>query len=429
MGHDNSPTQETGATPRAHLHDAWRDPVAAIGTGFVGNPLDRCSERRDDMAFVAGLRRDPRARVLLFAGDVPLVLCPDVADAGSADAASAAAIVAHTDTPENPPDAVKLESSIGVSLNAILASGVDTVALPYALHETLTRMLAGAGFASDAKDHANADEESVLLGIDADGAPWFAQRADRAPDAVNAAFSEIRLTWAAAEGASAASIPSATARVSGTVRLRAEGLRVLASQGRIASAELAMLAQAKAVLDWHVRHRFCARCGTASRVAAAGWRRECPACAAVHFPRVDPVVIMIVIDIDGPNGPRCLLGRQPQFAPGMYSALAGFLEPGEAIEDAVRREVLEEAGIQTGAVRYLASQPWPFPGSLMIGCAALATSTALQVDKNELEDARWFDRGEVLQMLQRTHPQQLTTPQPIAIASTLIRAFAEGLLD
>jgi len=170
------------------------------------------------------------------------------------------------------------------------------------------------------------------------------------------------------------------------------------------------------VLDWHVRHRFCARCGTASRVAAAGWRRECPACAAVHFPRVDPVVIMIVIDPDGPRGPRCLLGRQPQFAAGMYSALAGFLEPGEAVEDAVRREVLEEAGIQCGPVRYLASQPWPFPGSLMIGFHAIGIREEPRIDTHELEAAAWFTRKDI-----RAFPERgLSLPRPISIARRLI---------
>jgi NADH pyrophosphatase NudC (nudix superfamily) len=419
------------------LRDSWNDPIAALGTGFTGNPLDRCSERRDDLAFVEGLRRDPRARLLLFAADVPLVLIPAAATAlprtGDAGASSA--------TPPPTDLTIPLERRVGVSLNTIVSAGVDSVGIPYVLHETLVRALAGAGFGAGARDHANADEESVLLGIDADGVPWFAERVDVAPDLPQATCPDMLLAWpdtdAAAEvqGASPVVVTQAAQEntggtgITGIVHLRAVGLRVLAAQGQATPGELAMLAQAKAVLDWHVRHRFCARCGTASRVAAAGWRRECPACAAVHFPRVDPVVIMIVIDVDGPRGPRCLLGRQPQFAAGMYSALAGFLEPGEAVEDAVRREVLEEAGIRCGPVRYVASQPWPFPGSLMLGCAARATSTTLQIDKNELEDARWFDRDEVRQMMDGNHPEQLKLPQPHAIASTLIRAFADGLLD
>jgi len=153
----------------------------------------------------------------------------------------------------------------------------------------------------------------------------------------------------------------------------------------------------------------------------AGWRRDCPSCGAQHFPRTDPVVIMLT-----ERGDRCLLGRQPHFAPGMWSTLAGFVEPGETIEEAVRRETLEEAGVTTGAVRYFASQPWPFPMSLMIGCIATATSEDLVIDRNELEDARWFARDEVAEMLMRTHPDGLFVPPPIAIAHHLIRSFIEG---
>ena len=445
----NNTTPTHGPGTLAGVRDGWHDPIAALGTGFTGNPLDRCSERRDDLAFIAGLRRDPRARILLFAADAPLVLIPAATNGAAPPRAVTTPMTPATSSPASL--TIALESSVGVSLDAVVSAGVESVGIPYVLHETLVRALSGVGFGAGARDHANADEESVFLGLDAAGVPWFSERLDVAPEAVNASCPDMTLTWTDTDtdtnvraDADAADADADAVRVTGslaahpdagdlemrgTVLLRALGLRVLAAQGQVTPAELAMLAQAKAVLDWHVRHRFCARCGAASRVAAAGWRRECPACAAVHFPRVDPVVIMIVIDVDGPRGPRCLLGRQPQFAVGMYSALAGFLEPGEAVEDAVRREVLEEAGIQCGPVRYLASQPWPFPGSLMIGCAARATSTEVQIDKNELEDARWFDRDEVRQMLDGNHPDQLKMPQPHAIASTLIRAFAEGLLD
>jgi NAD+ diphosphatase len=174
------------------------------------------------------------------------------------------------------------------------------------------------------------------------------------------------------------------------------------------------------MLDWHQRHRFCANCGERSRVSSAGWRRDCAACGAQHFPRVDPVVIMLAVD-----GDRCLLGRQPRFAVGMYSALAGFLEPGETIESAVRREIMEEAGISCGEVTYFASQPWPFPSSLMIGCFAQARDTDIVVDLTELEDARWFSRAEVAQMLADTHPGGMSSPKPFAIAYHLMKAFVE----
>ena len=197
-------------------------------------------------------------------------------------------------------------------------------------------------------------------------------------------------------------------------------LRSLAVQGLVGPEHLAPIAEAKAVLHWHARHRFCPNCGAPTRVVQGGWRRDCPACAAEHFPRTDPVVIMLATD-----GERCLLGRQSRFPPGMWSCLAGFVEPGETIESAVRREIREEAGIDCGEVAYLASQPWPFPMSLMIGCHVAALSTGISVDRNELEDARWFDRAEVASMLMRRHPERLATPPPVAIAYHLIRAWVE----
>jgi NAD+ diphosphatase len=198
-------------------------------------------------------------------------------------------------------------------------------------------------------------------------------------------------------------------------------LRSLAVQGLVASDHLSPLAEAKALLHWHARHRHCANCGVVTDVVQAGWRRDCSGCGTQHFPRTDPVVIMLVLD-----GERCLLGRSGRFAPTMWSCLAGYAEPGESIEEAVRRETVEEAGIRCGAVRYYASQPWPFPSSLMIGCFAEALTTEIVVDRNELEDARWFDRNEAASMLLRQHPEGLTTPPPIAIAHHLIRAWLEN---
>ena len=198
-------------------------------------------------------------------------------------------------------------------------------------------------------------------------------------------------------------------------------LRSIAMQGLVAPEHLPPLAEAKAMLHWHARHRFCSNCGAKSALVDAGWKRHCPACAAEHFPRTDPVVIMLAI-----SGNRCLLGRSGRFAKSMYSCLAGFVEPGEAIEDAVRRETMEEAGIRCGRVTYFRSQPWPFPMSLMIGCHAQALNTDIVVDRTELEDARWFDREEVAMMLMRRHPEGLGTPPPVAIAHHIIRAWLEG---
>jgi len=202
--------------------------------------------------------------------------------------------------------------------------------------------------------------------------------------------------------------------------LKITDLRSVAVQGLVAANHLPPLAEAKALLGWHARHGFCPNCGAATQSVQAGWRRDCPGCKAEHFPRTDPVVIMLAI-----AGERAVLGRSRRFAPTMWSCLAGFAEPGESIEEAVRREVLEEVGIACGRVRYFASQPWPFPSSIMIGCHAEALSDTIVVDREELEDARWFDREELASMLNRRHPQQLTTPPPVAIAHHIIRKFVE----
>jgi NAD+ diphosphatase len=198
-------------------------------------------------------------------------------------------------------------------------------------------------------------------------------------------------------------------------------LRTIAVRGMVDEAHLPPLAEGKSLLVWHSRRRFCSNCGAATRPVEAGWRRDCPSCKMQHFPRTDPVVIMLAID-----GERCLLGRSGRFASNSWSCLAGFVEPGESIEEAVRREVREEAGIVCGRVQYFRSQPWPFPSSLMIGCHAQALSRELVVDHNELEGARWFDREEAASMLARQHPEGLITPVPIAIAYHIIRVWVEN---
>lgn len=198
------------------------------------------------------------------------------------------------------------------------------------------------------------------------------------------------------------------------------GLRALAFEEMVSPNHLGAIAQGKAMLHWHMTHRFCAKCGQASESVDAGWKRLCTSCAAEHFPRTDPVVIMLTVDRD-----RCLLGRGPKFPPGWYSTLAGFVEPGETIEDAVRRETMEEAGILAGRVTIMANQPWPFPASLMIGAFVEARSTKIAIDLDELEDCRWFSRDEVRQMLVGTHPEGLGVPLKMSIASHLIRHFVE----
>ncbi len=225
---------------------------------------------------------------------------------------------------------------------------------------------------------------TIFLGLDAQGAPWFARE-----------------------------VP----RTAGDLR----DLRSLAMAEALPPEQLGILAQARAILSWHSRHKFCSACGELSAPASAGYRRHCAACDTDHFPRTDPVVIIAVR-----HQGRVLLGRQPAFRPGMYSCLAGFLEPGETLEDAARREVMEEAGIRVGPIHYVSSQPWPFPGSLMIGLIGDALTSEIRIDDKELEDARWFEPAELQQMIDRTHPEGLFAANPMAIAHHLVRIALAG---
>jgi len=191
--------------------------------------------------------------------------------------------------------------------------------------------------------------------------------------------------------------------------------------------EAAILAEARSLIDWHDRHRFCARCGTPSVVVSGGWVRHCPNCKAHHFPRVDPVVIML-----GVSGERCLLGRGHRRPGARFSCLAGFMEPGETLEECVRREVHEESGIRVGRVKYLACQPWPFPSSLMMGFLCEALSEEITVDPEELAEARWFHRDEIRAMVARAasgpdDATQLSLPGPVAIAHHICRRWSNGL--
>ncbi len=194
-------------------------------------------------------------------------------------------------------------------------------------------------------------------------------------------------------------------------------LRAIA--GLLPAGDAGIAAQARQVVDWHARHGFCPGCGERTRPKDGGWSRLCGACGAEHFPRTDPVVIMLVTDAE-----RCLLGRQSAWPRPFFSALAGFVEAGETLEEAVRREVSEEAGIQVAEVRYQASQPWPFPASLMLGCTARALTRAIRIDSVEIEEADWFTRDEVCAALAAPTPR-LAVPPPLAIAHHLIRAWAE----
>jgi NAD+ diphosphatase len=226
--------------------------------------------------------------------------------------------------------------------------------------------------------HPREDEEAVFLGCDPTGKPWFAARADSAGE-----------SW--------------------------RDLRSIAIEGALAQHDIGLLAQARSLVNWHMTHGFCAHCGVATNMADGGYRRHCDGCGTDHFPRTDPVIIIVVRSKRG-----LLLGRQSNWVPGMYSALAGFMEPGETIEDAARREVHEESAIRVGEVRYVTSQPWPFPSSLMIGLIGEALNEDIVVDPVELEQARWFERDELIAMREERHAQGLRFPTRMAIAHHLI---------
>jgi NAD+ diphosphatase len=181
----------------------------------------------------------------------------------------------------------------------------------------------------------------------------------------------------------------------------------------------AIVAQARSVLDWHRRHGFCANCGAPTEVQKAGYSRLCGGCGTEHFPRVDPVVIMLA-EKDG----LALVGRGPRFPSGFFSALAGFVEPGESLEEAVARELFEEAGIRVSGVRYGASQPWPFPSSLMMGAFATADGFELTLDESEISEARWVSREEVRDVLRGQG--SWNAPPPLAIAHWLLATWAAG---
>ena len=183
----------------------------------------------------------------------------------------------------------------------------------------------------------------------------------------------------------------------------------------LSASDAPIFAAAVSLSAWHRRHGFCAACGAPSDIVRGGWSRRCTACAAEHFPRVDPVVIMLAV-----HGDRVLLGRQPRFPPRRYSALAGFVEVGEALEDAVVRELFEEAGVRAHGVRSVASQAWPFPSSLMVAAIAACDEEALTIDRTELEDARWFGRDEVRAAMAGDRDASFIAPPAFAIAHSLL---------
>ena len=235
-------------------------------------------------------------------------------------------------------------------------------------------------------------------------------------DGLPAVGTDGRLEWQPATSSDLfLGIQDESPRFSATEQPHANARAAFDTIGLLREDEAPLFAAALSLAWWHSRHRFCANCGASTEIERGGWSRKCPECSAQHFPRVDPVVIMLA-EHDG----RLLLGRQPQYPSGRYSALAGFLEPGESIEAAVARELHEEAGITVTDVTYVASQPWPFPSSLMLGCHAHAIGDDLTIDRTELDDARWFTRDEIEQALSGDPDASFLPPPRFAIARTLL---------
>jgi NAD+ diphosphatase len=235
-------------------------------------------------------------------------------------------------------------------------------------------------------------------------------------DGLPAAGEDGRLEWQPASATDLfLGIQDGQPRFSAMEQPHANARAAFDTIGSLAEDEAPLFAAALSLAWWHSRHLFCANCGASTEIERGGWSRRCPECSAQHFPRVDPVVIMLA-EHEG----RLLLGRQPQYPPGRYSALAGFLEPGESIEAAVARELHEEAGIMVADVIYVASQPWPFPSSLMIGCHARALGDELTIDRAELDDARWFTREEIAAALKGDPAAAFQAPPRFAIARTLL---------
>jgi len=291
----------------------------------------------------------------------------------------------------------------------------------------VSRPLAFAGSPIDRADHIRADPDRLaalmdwrarllkLDGLDpvlsSEGTLEWGTLADAAPD------SDLVFLGLAADKACFAEVPTRLGGSTGPANPR-----LWAAMAALDPGELATYGGARSLVDWHARHRFCAQCGSPTRLAKGGWQRTCTNddCKADHFPRVDPVTIMLV-----EHQGNLLLGRQPRFPPRRFSALAGFVEPGESIEDAVAREIMEEAGVVVRDVTYVASQPWPFPSSLMIGCHSHADSAELTIDTTELDEARWFTRAEVELAMTGSEDAAFIAPPPHAVAHHLLKWWLE----
>ena len=314
--------------------------LSIITNIFAGNPLDRASERRGDLAWIAEKLEDPQSlAIAVWNGKV---------------------LIEDSPPPEEPVEGVP----------------AATVQIAY-LRADMAQELAGG------------QERLLFLGL----------------------WKDIAVFAVDLEGG----LDPAEGPLQGMGRF--EELRGVAAV--MPPPDAGILATAKSMFEWRRKHRWCSACGQASEVADGGWKRVCPACKGEHFPRTDPVTIMLALH-DG----KCLLGRQAAWPPGMFSALAGFIEPGETIEEGCARELKEEAGLTATGVRYHSSQPWPYPSSLMMGLLADVDSGEARPDQTELEEVRWFTKAEASALI-RGELEGVFIPPPLAIAHQLIKAWAE----
>ena len=314
--------------------------LSIITNIFAGNPLDRASERRGDLAWIAEKLEDPQSlAIAVWNGKV---------------------LIEDSPPPEEPVEGVP----------------AATVQIAY-LRADMAQELAGG------------QERLLFLGL----------------------WKDIAVFAVDLEGG----LDPAEGPLQGMGRF--EELRGVAAV--MPPPDAGILATAKSMFEWRRKHRWCSACGQPSEVADGGWKRVCPACKGEHFPRTDPVTIMLALH-DG----KCLLGRQAAWPPGMFSALAGFIEPGETIEEGCARELKEEAGLTATGVRYHSSQPWPYPSSLMMGLLADVDSGEARPDQTELEEVRWFTKAEASALI-RGELEGVFIPPPLAIAHQLIKAWAE----
>jgi len=292
-------------------------------------------------------------------------------------------------------------------------------------------MVLSPGFTASVLDRVETErlDPDIVPRLVASGDALFIDLPDYLP-----ATDAAGLAWTALDGATPVNELVLLGRIAGKARFTRlpadiQGARrspaIMSLIESLSATDAATYGVARGLLDWHARHKFCAYCGHPSEMMRAGWARHCPSCQTEHYPRTDPVVIMLAEHGSG-DAARVLVGRQPMFPPGRYSALAGFLEVGESIEGAVARELFEEAGVRATRIRYVASQPWPFPSQLMIACIARVEDDTITLDRNELEDARWVDRAGIAAALAGEESAPFLTPPSYAIAHTLLTAWAEG---